>query len=292
MSALRVLVVGGANVDVKVTAAGPTAEGISTPGRVHVIPGGVARNVAEALARLGATVRLLTVVGADAWGEWLMTQTALAGVDTTAVIQDPGQTGFYVTIGGRGVADATIVEATPAEVWLRAPREDTDLVVLDANPAEATLPELARRASRLALVGTSPAKVSRLRSLLPHAWLVCLTLAEARALIDPDNGTLEGAALARAVQALGPEWVLLTEGRRGLGLLGKAWTAVPAQPGPVINETGAGDTAAALVMFGLLRGWSAERVLLLAARAATMTLGVWGNVHPEVGTVLIEGRAS
>jgi len=32
----------------------------------------VARNVAEALARLGATVRLLTVVGADAWGEWLM----------------------------------------------------------------------------------------------------------------------------------------------------------------------------------------------------------------------------
>src|SRR3972149_6532213 len=128
MSAPRVLVAGGANVDVKVTASGPTAEGISTPGRVHVIPGGVARNVAEALARLGATVRLLTVVGADAWGEWLMTQTALAGVDTTAVIRDPGQTGFYVTIGGRGVAGATIGGGTPAGGWPGAPRGGTDLV--------------------------------------------------------------------------------------------------------------------------------------------------------------------
>src|SRR3970282_780819 len=113
------------------------------------------------------------LLGADAWGECLMTQPALAGVDTTAVIRDPGQTGFYVTIGGRGVADATIVEATPAEVWLRAPREDTDLVVLDANPAEAALPELARYASRLALGGKSPAKVFRLRSLLPHGSPVC-----------------------------------------------------------------------------------------------------------------------
>src|SRR3970282_605288 len=180
------------------------------------------------------------LLGADAWGEVLMTQTALAGGDTTAVIRDPGQTGFYVTIGGRGVADATIVEATPAEVWLRAPREDTDLVVLGGNPAEAALPGLARDAARPAPGGTAPAKVFRLRSLLPHAWLVCLTLAEARALMGPKGGMLEGAALARAVQALGPEWVLLTEGRRGLGLLGKAWTAAPAQPGPVINETGAG----------------------------------------------------
>ena len=292
MIAPRVLVAGGANVDVKVTASGPTAEGISTPGRVHVVPGGVARNVAEALARLGATVRLLTVVGADAWGEWLITQTAAAGVDVTAVIRRPGQTGFYITIDGHGVADATLVEATPAEVWLRAPIEDADLVVLDANPAEASLPELARRAGRLALVGTSPAKVVRLRSLLPRAWLVCLTLAEARALIDPRGGMLEDAALARTAQGLGPERVLLTEGKRGLGLLGKVWTAVPAQPGPVINETGAGDTAAAVVMIGLLGGGSAEGVLRLAARAATMTLGVWGNVHPEVGTVLIEGRAS
>lgn len=292
MSAARVLVAGGANVDVKVTASGPTTEGISTPGQVHVVPGGVARNVAETLARLGATVRLLTVIGNDAWGAWLIAQTAAAGVDTTAIICRPGQTGFYVTIDGHGVADAAIVETTPAETWLRTPREDTDLVVLDANPAEAALPELARRARRLALGGTSPAKVVRLKSLLPHAWLVCLTVAEARALIGPDAETIEGAALARVVQTLGPQWVLLTEGRRGLGLLGKEWTAVPAHPGPVVNATGAGDTAAALVMFGLLRGWSAERLLPLAARAATMTLGTWGNVHPEVGTVMVEGRAS
>jgi len=285
MVALRVLVVGGANVDLKVTASAPTAAGISTPGHVRVVAGGVARNVAEALARLGAAVRLLTVVGTDPWGEWLTAQTAQAGVDVRSVLRRPGQTGLYVMVDGHGVADVAIAESTPAQTWLDAAGEAGDLLVLDANPDAGTFPALARRAPRLALVGTSPAKVVRFRSILRDAWLIALTHAEAHALVGAPPGMEGSEALARAVAALGPRYVLLTAGSRGLGLLGEDWTAVPAHPGPAVNPTGAGDVAAAVVMVGLLRGWSAGRVLPLAARAAGLALKTWGNVPPDLGTL-------
>ncbi len=282
----RVLVAGGANVDVKARAGGPTREGISTPGRVHVVPGGVARNLAEVLARLGAQVRLASVVGDDAWGAWLIARTAATGVDTSTVLRRRGKTGFYVTVGGHGVADTGIVETAPPPVWRRVPLEDADLVVLDANPAPAVLRELGQRAPRLVLVGTSPAKIVRLRSLLPRAWLLCLTEAEARALLGAGAGRLrDDVELARAVQAAGPQAVLLTLGRRGLGLLTEDWIATPAHPGRAVNATGAGDTAAGVVLFGLLAGWAPQRVLPLAARAAALTLSVWGNVHPRVGSI-------
>lgn len=290
---MDILVAGGANVDLKVIPSATPQEGISTPGRVHVVPGGVARNVAEALSRLGATVHLWTIVGDDAWGEWVLAQTAAAGVDTSGAIRRRGQTGLFVTMAGRGVADTALVqEAAPGD-WLSAPVEQTVLTVLDANLAPAALSALAHRARRVAVVGTSPAKVARLRPILARTWCLALTAAEARTLLgDPSAAAYGGAELAHAVRALGPQWVLLTEGEHGLGLAGEEWAAVPAHPGPLVNPTGAGDTAAAVVLFGLLTGWPPSRVLAAAARAATLTLGGWGNVHPDVGNVLREGGLS
>jgi pseudouridine kinase len=293
MPSHSVLVAGGANIDVKVVSSGETSEGISTPGRIHVCPGGVARNIAEALARLGARSHLLTVVGDDPWGAWLIAQTASAGVETQAILRHSGQTGFYVTVNGRGIADTLIIEETPPEDWLGASVEDASLLVLDANLAEPVMAALARRAGRLALVGTSPAKVGRLRSLLDGAWLACLTVAEARTLAGQEGTEGTGEALARAVQALGPEHVLLTEGAEGLALLrgaGREWLTEAAHPAAVVDPTGAGDTAAALVTFALLEGWPVARILPLAAKAAALTVSGWGNVHPEVGTLLVEGR--
>ena len=287
-----VLVAGGANIDVKVVSSQETAQGISTPGRIHVCAGGVARNIAEALARLGAKARLLTAVGDDPWGTWVVAQTAGAGVETKDVLRRGEQTGFYVTVDGRGIADTTIIEATPFEDWQRAPVEDAALLVLDANLAEPVMAALARRARRLALVGTSPAKVRRLRLLLDRAWLVCLTIAEARALMNEDAA---GVTLARKVQALGPICVLLTEGARGLGLVAEEgtngeWFTEAAYPASVVDPTGAGDTAAAVVMLGLLRSRAPARLLPLAAQAAALTVSTWGNVHPGVGTILGAGE--
>ena len=70
----EIIAVGGANVDRKYTVVGDVRQGTSNPATVTWSVGGVARNVAENLGRLGHEVRLLTVAGNDA--DWQLIEQA------------------------------------------------------------------------------------------------------------------------------------------------------------------------------------------------------------------------
>lgn len=241
--------------------------------------------MAEALARMGAQVALHTVVGADLFGDWLIAATSAAGIECAGVLRGRGQTGIYVTVNGAGVADASIVESGAPRAWPAWPGPKGTVCVLDANLSASAIARLTPTASRLVLIGTSPAKVGRLRPLLGGAWLLALTAAEAAALLGPAAPSA-GEPLARAVAALGPQQVLLTEGQRGLGLLASGWWTSPARPvDAVVDPTGAGDVAAAALIVGLTAGLAPERILAAAAEAAALTVRTWGNVPPEVGIV-------
>lgn len=71
--------------------------GISNPAHIRFSFGGVARNVAENLARLGHPVKLITAVGDDQFGAQLLQQTAEAGVDIDDVFcTSENSTGSYI----------------------------------------------------------------------------------------------------------------------------------------------------------------------------------------------------
>ena len=62
----EVIVIGGANVDIKGRSRAAVMPGTSNPGEVIVSPGGVGRNIAENLARLDVSTALLAMTGDDA----------------------------------------------------------------------------------------------------------------------------------------------------------------------------------------------------------------------------------
>ena len=53
----------------------------SNPGRVEYCPGGVGRNIAENLHRLGAEVRFIGVIGDDPGGELIRDSSARMGLN-------------------------------------------------------------------------------------------------------------------------------------------------------------------------------------------------------------------
>ena len=63
VSVKPITVIGGANVDLCGSAIGPVVPKDSNPGRVRMTAGGVGRNIAESLARLGLPVRLICAPG-------------------------------------------------------------------------------------------------------------------------------------------------------------------------------------------------------------------------------------
>ena len=125
-----IALLGGINMDVSVHAHDALRTGDSNPGRVQCSPGGVARNVAENLLRLGLDARLLGVLGDDVFGQALWQSGAAMGLDMRACLTLPGQrSATYVCLhqvdGDMDVAvnDMDIMDAfTPALLLLRPKR--------------------------------------------------------------------------------------------------------------------------------------------------------------------------
>ncbi len=222
-----VVVVGGANMDTAVRAGPPLRPGDSTPGRVRHAPGGVARNVAENLARLGHAVRLISVVGDDAAGHALLTATRHAGVDVSMSGALAGAaTASYVAMldaGGELVAavnDMQVLDRlTPA---LLAPHAgqmaEAAALVLDANLPEATLGWLfeQRGAAPVFADAVSAHKCRRLLPWLGRVRLLKANRLEAQALSGlPAQTPAEVERAALKLHALGVRQVVVSLGAAG-----------------------------------------------------------------------------
>src|SRR6478752_4422378 len=151
---MTVLVVGGANLDVLARSTAPLQALTSNPGTTTHTAGGVGRNVAENLARLGTPTRLLLAVGDDPAGAELLARTQAAGVETIEAPWD-GPTGTYTALLDHdgslvaGVADMAATAAIgPDQVTERLVAE-AEWLVLDGNLAVPTLAHALRLADEL-----------------------------------------------------------------------------------------------------------------------------------------------
>ncbi|MDG0810013.1 carbohydrate kinase [Cohnella rhizosphaerae] len=290
-----VLCIGGANLDSKARGKQPLRLGASNPVAVAESCGGVARNIAANLAALSARVALLTAVGDDKAGSWLLERTASQGVDIgPSLVLSGEKTGSYTAILGEdgelfiAFADMDIYERiTPGTLEEKWPHiAASKLVVADANLPAASLAWLARRCGDAGLPlfvdPISPEKAKKLPERLDGIAAVFPNLAEARQLAgrgdeEPtaDGGVAEWAELARLILARGAGHVLITLGKHGAYCAGPDGELhLPALPVRVVDVTGAGDAFLAGVAYGVLRGEAfadACRSGLAAARIALET---------------------
>ena len=269
-----VVCLGGANVDRKLRVAAPMRPGSSNPATARETFGGVARNVAENLARCGVPVQLFSAVGQDAAGRALLDGAAHAGIDVHAVQSiDGALTGSYTAVldtdGSLFVALAHMdlcEQLTPD--WLAQHADvcrGAALVVADLNLPAATLAVLVTAAAEdaappLVLVAVSEAKMARLPQRLHGVRLLVLNRGELAAWAGTDV-LADGVAQLRAA---GVRDVVVTLGEAGLchtaaagALVFLAAPVVPAEA--VVDVTGAGDALAAGLCHGLWTGAVAEQ---------------------------------
>lgn len=295
-SAPRAIVVaGGALVDVRASSDARWVPGQSLPGKVRLLPGGAGRNVAVNLARLGHAVVLLSVVGSDPLGRWLLQCTSETGVDITHVRSRDGPTGVFVTMTSPGgeawsVADAGLSEALDAadlDAWSRE-IASAALLVHDANPPEPIQRAVAAQAGTVprVLLATSPQKASRLRPVLAGAAAVVCNRSEALALTGlPD--TLGWQALGTALLTEGVERVVLTLGPAGIAVLtAEEALKAPAADVPIVDPAGAGDAVAAVVVHAYLAGLDPQATADLAVAAAAAVVRSEENTPAELAMVI------
>lgn len=294
----RILVLGAASLDTKARAGQPLQAGTSTPGAIRVSVGGVARNIAENLARLGEPVVLLSAVGDDGFGRRILQHAGEAGVDIQHVIVAPDhRTAAYLVATddtGNAIASiddmAIIEEILSPQLVFRYRRlfRDARMVILDCNLAPATLRTL------FSLTGhyrvpvcadpTAGRLATRLMPYLPELLLISPNEAEAEVLCGVRvQGRRSALTAAKKLVAMGVRIAIVTLGATGLVYATSQESGhIPAIDCDIVDHTGAGDALTAAVILGLLNELPIAEAVRLGMSAAALTLQCRETVHPDL----------
>ncbi|MFR5794867.1 MAG: carbohydrate kinase family protein [Christensenellales bacterium] len=149
--------IGGANMDIHGRSDRQLIMRDSNPGSLHTSLGGVCRNICENLARLGETVRLITVVGDDVQGRGIVEGCEKAGIDMSAarVLRGERSSSYISIMDGDGdmllaMSDMHIIKQLNAKL-VDESRDllcGADLVVCDGNLSAQTIERLAQVCDR------------------------------------------------------------------------------------------------------------------------------------------------
>jgi len=277
---MSLLVIGGANVDVKAKTLATHIPRTSNPGAVSIKAGGVARNIAHNLARLNVDTTLLSVIGNDAFGEMLLRETSKAGVNTSHIIRTNQATGSYIAVLDEqgelitAVSDMELLSfLTPDTIT-----KNKDLImankhiVCDCNASEETLNKLGLfAADRLIIEPVSVAKSQKLRNLLAHhkIYLATPNLDQIEAL----TGTREIPAAAKTLHKMGLQNIVIHAGEQGAYVSdGKEITHIPSQAKTIVDVTGAGDAATAGLISGLIKNLPLAKAAIIGQEMAAKVI--------------------
>ncbi len=294
-----VFVIGAAGIDIIGRVDEPFREKSSNPARIRTTFGGVARNVAENLARLGQSVVLLTAVGEDQSGVDLLRAASATGIDVSHALRIPGKpTSTYLAVvdpGGEthfALDDMRImIEVTSEYIRLNGDLfRQASLLFVDANVPRYALRSifaLARRA-KLPVIG-DPATASlahRLKPYLPELLMITPNETEAVLLCDQEfdpASRRQSISIAKKLVAQGVKIAIITLGERGVCYATSETSGyVPSIHTEVLDPTGAGDALTASVIFGLLNQIPLDEAIRLGVSAASLTLSYRGAVVPDL----------
>lgn len=296
-----VIVIGGANVDIKGRSSGAFIGRTSNPGEVTLTAGGVARNIAENLARLDVETELVTVLGEDANGRIVRDACTRAGVGLSLSITGKHPTGTYLVVLSKqgelisAINDMSAIESlSPAQLEAIAHRlGQADIIAADCNISADCLIWLAgycaEHGKRLLIEPVSVPKSQKLLKLKHPVFMVTPNRQQLASLTRERD---EAVAIA-ALHARGFDNIVVHRGDRGaLTSDGKSHQAVEAFPmDQIADVTGAGDAAVAGLLRGLLDGLPLAKAALVGQSAASFKLGTFESVAQDLEYHRVKARA-
>ena len=300
----HVLVIGSASLDVKGSPLRPIIKGTSSPGFIRNSIGGVARNIAENLARLEVETVLLTAVGDDGPGERILGHATAAGIDAShALVVEGGRTSAYMALlSENGALEQAIddmeVLRTLTPEYLDTKRELFDsaaMVVVDANIPEPTLETIIWICEDLDLpIAADPTSASLAGKLRPHLSkfrMISPNVTETQILCDyefPPSNRDVALEAARYLVTEGVEIAIVTLSEFGVVYVGEDTQGhIPAIKTKIADQTGAGDAQTAAILFGLLEGIPLDECIRLGITAATLTLRSQETVRHDLSVELL-----
>ena len=282
------VVIGGNNMDICACASGALKMHDSNPGHIITSPGGVGRNIAENLARLGVDTCLISSVGNDLYGNQIIDKGIDAGINMDNVAKiDNKPTSTYLSILDDqndmlvAVSDMEIVETINLAPHLRL-INNASLIIADTNLTELTIDEMVKAlpSQPLFIDTVSTTKAVKIIPFLDKVHTLKANYAEA-AVLSGDETDIE--KIAASLHHKGVERVFITLGADGV-FYSDAETCgtLKKETRNIVNTNGAGDAFTAALSYAWLQDWGLINTVQFAMCAAEVALAHNDTINPEM----------
>ena len=297
-----IAVVGGANIDIHGSPLKKLRMNDSNPGTVSMSPGGVARNIAENLARLGADSRLVAAIGEDQYGQLLLQLGRDAGIDMRHVTKyEAVPTSTYLSVLDSsgdmhvGVSDMTIMDAF-GPYQLRKHEslfKQAALIIADTNLADSALAWLLDSfADATLFVDTvSTTKALKIAPYLHAVHTLKPGLAEAEAIAGIKAKTVRQLPrLADWFHNKGVQRIFISLGDKGVFYSAddvQGLAKLPSGKRQLKNAGGAGDAFLAGLAYSWIEEWSLEKSVQFGLAAASITMSHEMTNNPNLSLAAV-----
>ena len=273
----------------------------SNPGCVKVSFGGVCRNIAENMAKLGINTKLISIVGNDEKGKSILKHAESVGLDMKeSLILDGESTPTYMAIlNENGEMESAIVDMnitdkiTEEFIDLKADIiKNAEYMVLDCdNPAilEYILTKY-QGCTRFILDPVSAAKVQKVKHLINKFHTIKPNRHEAECLCGfkiENNEDVKRAG--RYFLELGINHVFISLDADGMYYNNGIEEGIIKAPDvKVVNVTGAGDSCVAGLGYGYMNNLSIKDTLKYAMAMSVVTISHEDTIYPNMCCEVVE----
>lgn len=267
----------------------------SVPGRIIKSSGGVGRNIAENLVRLGLPVELITAFGDDENGKLLLAECQQLNIGVRHSILAEGQNGarHLAILNDKndlfsGIADLSVLDViTPA--YLESQLEtlqNATAICLETNLPAASIQWILAQEWEVPLYldPVSDRFSEKIKNHLGNFHTIKANRRQAemlsgRRILQPKDLEL----IAQQWLQEGVQRIFITLGKQGaFAASAEQQLHLPAAKTTVINTTGAGDAFYAGVLWASLRRWSLEDCCRAGLAASTVAVRSTTAINPEL----------
>ncbi|HFA49659.1 MAG TPA: kinase [Bacteroidetes bacterium] len=295
-----ICVIGAANIDIVGFPEHPLKYRDANIGNLKISLGGVGRNIAENLSRLGLSVKLITALGGDIYGKKIIGHCRESGLDISdSLILKNRNSSVHLAIMDRqndlalGLSAMDICDEINVGFIKNKKKQikDAQLVVLDTNVPEETLAEIIKNnaAQKYFLDTVSAAKALRAKNILPKLFILKCNQIESEVLTGikiTDKASLKkSAAILHKKGAIN---IFITMGNKGAFYSnGDRSDIVVPKKINAVNTNGAGDAFSAGLIYGSCKGWEIGDWTKAGMACAEAAISSKNTVNPALNKVLL-----
>ena len=273
----------------------------STPGKVKLSYGGVCRNVAENMARIGVKNKFISILGDDENGYNMIEHSKKIGYDMSDSLIIKGQsTPTYLAILDENgemvsaIADLKIIDALDKEFLERKAEliRNATYTVLDSDNPEVMeyLLTTYGKETNFILDPVSAAKAEGITHLVKYFHTIKPNRHEAEVLAGfPINNDEDLRKACEYFLGLGVKNVFISLDEDGIYYTdGEIWGKTKAINVLVKNVTGAGDSFVAGIGYGYMNNLSMKDIVKFAIAMSTITIAHEETIHPDICLELVQ----